>query len=76
MKNIFQTSDSLQLSANRHIKYSGAYDIGFVSERAFSCMMATFSVHITGEQLTVHYLQEDGFFLSCDAIESIHIERL
>lgn len=76
MKKLFQASDSLQLSANRHIKYSGAYDIESITEQAFTCIMTSFSVHITGKQLKVHYLQEDGFFLSCDAIESIHIERI
>ncbi|MER1986103.1 MAG: hypothetical protein ABS949_05875 [Solibacillus sp.] len=76
MKKLFQTTDSLQLSAYRHIKYSGAYEIDYISEQAFKCIMTSFSIHITGKQLIVHYLQEDGFFLSCDAIESIHVERV
>lgn len=76
MKNLFQASDSLQLAAYRHIKYNGVYQIDYISEHAFKCIMNHFSIHITGKQLIVHYLQEDGFFLSCDALESIQVERL
>lgn len=75
MKKLFQTADVLQLSAQRHIKYSGAYQIGAISEQEFSCIIGHFSIHIIGK-CVVHYLQEDGFFLSCDAIESIHLQRL
>ena len=76
MRKLFQTGDMLELSAYRHIKYSGAYKINYISEQSFGCSLDSFSIHITAKQLAVHYLQEDGFFLSCDAIESIHLERL
>lgn len=73
---MFQTGQILQLTQFHHVKYSGPYHVELISETIFHCIMEAFSIHITGKELSVHYMQEDGFFLSCNAIESVRIERL
>ena len=66
----------MQLSKFQHLKYNGPYEVELISDTIFDCIVEAFSIHITGKQLVVHYIQEDGFFLSCDAIESVRVERI
>ncbi|MEK4230043.1 RNA methyltransferase [Solibacillus sp. FSL H8-0538] len=76
MKKLFQTEQMLQLNRFEVMKYSGDYTIQSITEQQCTCIIKPFSVHITGKELAVKYLQEDGFIILCEELQSFTIERL
>lgn len=76
LKKLFETEQMLQLNRFEVMKYSGDYTIQLITEQQCNCIIKPFSVHITGKELAVQYLKDDGFIILCKELHSLTIERL
>jgi len=76
LRKLFQTEQILQVNRFEILKYSGPYEVLSITDQHYHCIIKPFSVHITGKQLSVQYLNDDGFIVSCEGLKSLQIEQL
>ncbi len=75
LKKLFQHAPILEITDYKQFKWHGNYTIINASEKACTCMLDDFIVHINGEEVQVDVLATNGFSVTCKKLHKVTIER-
>ncbi|MEG0471923.1 MAG: RNA methyltransferase [Solibacillus sp.] len=76
MKRLFPTEPALKISNAEKIRYTGTYQIRNITTEQYECIIDQFQMNVTGKEIAVQFLQDDGFLLTCKSLQKITIERM
>lgn len=76
MKKLFPAEPTLKISNAEKIRYNGPYQIRNITTEQYECVFEQFHMNVTGKEIAVQFLQEDGFLLTCNSLQKITIERI
>ncbi|ATP39465.1 RNA methyltransferase [Solibacillus sp. R5-41] len=76
MKKLFPAEPTLKISNAEKIRYNGTYQIRNITTEQYECVIEQFHMNVTGKEIAVQFLQEDGFLLTCKSLQKITIERI
>ncbi|MEG0381278.1 MAG: RNA methyltransferase [Kurthia sp.] len=76
MKKLFPAEPTLKISNAEKIRYNGTYQIRNITTEQYECVIEQFQMNVTGKEIAVQFLQEDGFLVTCKSLQKITIERI